>query len=408
MGCCCCSRRAGDKPFRADQVVPSSPSSDPPHGKSAEVDSGAVATLPTDRPTAASSTALPAEEEDDDDDEAGADDEQESSASSASCPGESQEQMWMRQARRQQKQERRRKRAKRKAKADARAAAASGDTTQAVDAPRSLDVCYQIDDRLGRGTYSTVSRCTNLKSQERCALKSIDRRKATSANQLQEEVEVMRLLHKDLHPNIVKLYDVFEDNKCVHVVMELLAGGELYETMAANLGKGFSDSVSSNLTRQIASAVSFMHSHCVAHRDLKPENFMLVEVGSMDNAALKVIDFGFARRFQSGQLMRTMACTPQYVAPEILCGEYTEACDLWSIGVVIYVILCGSQPFTGGSETQLFTTIKNGVYNFDKPTWDTVSQAAKALVRELLVTDPAQRPTAGQVLKHAWLDSNIG
>ncbi|CAK0840052.1 unnamed protein product [Prorocentrum cordatum] len=130
---------------------------------------------------------------------------------------------------------------------------------------------------------------------------------------------------------------------------------------------------------------------------------MLTEHGDLEDATLKLIDFGLSRRFEAGAPMRTLACTPQYVAPEVLSGAYTEACDLWSVGVVLYVLLCGSPPFHGDSDAQVFARVRSGLLDFGPAAWERVGAPARELVRRLLQVDAGARPTAAQLLLEPWV-----
>ncbi|KAF4699663.1 hypothetical protein FOZ63_002035 [Perkinsus olseni] len=211
---------------------------------------------------------------------------------------------------------------------------------------------------------------------------------------------VMRMLD---HPNIVKLYETFEDLRNVYLVMELCTGGELFERIA-EVGN-FTEKVAARLVRQMISPVYYMHSRGVVHRDLKPENFMFSNPRDVTEASLKIIDFGVSKRIAPGQVLRTRACTPYYVAPEVLSSKYTNTCDMWSIGVIAYILLCGSPPFYGENEMEIIRRVRRGSFEFDLPAWTTVSTEAKDLIEKLLVLDPSRRLTAEQALHHPWIDS---
>jgi len=327
-----------------------------------------------------------------------------------SRPGESPEEMWARQARRQEAQARTRRKAEEML---AKAGPGCG-----CDVLKGLDANYTIEDNIGKGSYSSVSRCTHVRTDAVRALKSIDKKKCVSLNQIQEEIEVMRILVKDHHPHIIQIYDTFEDAVHTHIVMELCTGGDLFEQMqrynhGAEAIRGFPEEVVAVLYGQIAAVTCYMHSLHVAHRDLKPENFMLTSppeesLAGLARASLKAIDFGLSRRFVPGTLMRTFACTAAYVAPEILVGQgYTEACDMWSIGVLLYALLSGALPFCGDSEKQVLERIRRGTFDFDGGDWAAVGQERKELVRSLLQVDPGARPTAAQLVSHPWLKAHV-
>jgi len=318
--------------------------------------------------------------------------------SSASDPGLPPEMQWERQARRQARQKKRQQRVARAAK---RAAAAGGGNLCEASNPLGFDAVYSIGERVGRGAFAAVSKCTHLCSQAVCARKTIDRRRCAGEQQLREEIEIMRMVD---HPNIVRLLDIFEDVKCIHIVMELCEGGELLDKIQALKNQGFDELTGSRATRQIASAIAYLHSIRVAHRDLKPENVMLVSQGfDVCHGTLKLIDFGLSKRFIPGQFMQTMACTVHYVAPEVLDRKYTESSDLWSLGVLIYVMLSGVPPFHGNGDDQILGRVKSGEYDFDRQSWATKGDGPKSLIGQLLKLDTSTRLTGAQVLQHAWL-----
>ncbi|CAE8662389.1 unnamed protein product, partial [Polarella glacialis] len=335
--------------------------------------------------------------------------------------GLSPEQLWLEQGRRQERQEKRRRRAKREVKV-LPGSLADCDNMVECYSSASLDENYTLCERIGKGSYSSVSRCVHVHSGTEHALKSILRRRAPSAEQLQEELEITKLLgaqdgNTDLqHPNIVQLFDVYEDSSSVHLVLELCRGGQLMSLLARLPdSESLPDEVAARLARQMASSLQHLHSRSIAHRDLKPENFMAADhdEGGNNNsnnnssklavATLKMIDFGLSRRFVPGQPMKTLACTSHYVAPEVLEGQYTESCDLWSLGVSIYVLLCRSLPFAAEGEAEVLRKVRAGSYSQDTAAWAAASGQAKSLVSSLLERDVALRPTADEVLLHPWL-----
>lgn len=299
------------------------------------------------------------------------------------------EEMWMKQARRIARQEKRRQRSAKKAKA------------KGGDAPKSLEMCYTIGARLGHGTYSSVSRCTHTSTGVQHALKTIERKKAPSPGQIKEEIEIMKLLGEDNNSLIVHLHETFEDTKHVHLVLELCTGGELFTSISTSARNGFAERIAARISRQVVSAVLYMHRKRVAHRDVKPENFMLREQKDITETTIKAIDFGMSKRFVPGEFMTTSACSPSYVAPEVLSNHYTEACDMWSFGVLVFVLLCGRAPFQGKG-AELEQKVRKGSYDFDSPPWSAVSAEAKSVVQSLLVLDFSARATAAQILDHRW------
>jgi len=259
-----------------------------------------------------------------------------------------------------------------------------------------------IHEKIGCGTYGSVARCIHRHTQQERAVKSVSKRRVPNLAQLRQEEEVLRLLS---HPNIIQLYESFEDSKHLHMVVELCSGGEIYDHLQKQDG-GFQEQVAAHLAGQVIAAVHHMHHRRVAHRDLKPENFLLLnQEQNLTRAKLKVIDFGLSSCFKPGEWMRTRACTCPYVAPEVLEGTYAETCDLWSFGVVVYVFLCGCLPFTGDNEAQVFKAVQAADYSFSQAKWKHVSKNATNLVNQLLVVDTNTRLTAAQAIHHEWLSS---
>eukprot|EP00927_Polykrikos_kofoidii_P068889 TRINITY_DN6423_c1_g1_i1.p1 TRINITY_DN6423_c1_g1~~TRINITY_DN6423_c1_g1_i1.p1 ORF type:complete len:418 (+),score=61.32 TRINITY_DN6423_c1_g1_i1:210-1463(+) len=330
-----------------------------------------------------------------------------SSDSSMSNPTLPPELQWAKQARRQARQDRRSRRAAREARRVAAAHAAGtteGECKTEHGARRCWAELYSIGDRIGRGAFASVSRCTHLPTESKRAVKSIDRRKGVGEDRVQEEIEIMRMVN---HPHVIRLFDVFDEQNRVYIVMELCTGGELLEDLSTSHDMGYADSTAAHLVSQLGSGVRYLHSIRVAHRDLKPENFLFArsftDGGDAATGTLKIIDFGLSRRFEHGQTMRTFACSTHYVAPEVMLGEYTETIDLWSFGVIVFVMLSGSQPFHGQSEEAILAKARGCDYSFDGPAWARQSAASKDLVRRLLRTEASTRLTALEIMEHPWL-----
>lgn len=257
---------------------------------------------------------------------------------------------------------------------------------------------------LGEGSFGTVRKCRNKTTRQICALKTINKSKLPSPVQLRREVDI--LCDVD-HPHIIKLYDVYEDDTTIYLVSELCRGGMLYDRVVekkkqTKLGR-FEEFSSARFVSNILSAISYCHDvKKICHRDLKPENFLLTD--KTDHAQLKIIDFGLSR--YSADIMKSQVGTIYYVAPEVLYGEYTVKADIWSIGVVTYVLLCGFPPFNGGSEKTTYNIVKEGNLDFPSPAFDTVSSDAIEFVKRLMDKDPEKRPTASEALLDPWITKN--
>jgi len=205
------------------------------------------------------------------------------------------------------------------------------------------------------------------------------------------------------HKNIVCLKDVVEDEDGkIYMVLEYVSGGELFDEIITR--GNYSESDATHVVRQIIQAVAYLHSNNIVHRDLKPENLLC---SGQNNEIIKVADFGLSKEFTlTASAMETMCGTPDYVAPEVLRGTgYTNKVDIWSIGVVTYVMLCGSPPFYGVDDKEVFLKILQADYKFFSPEWDSISQEAKEFIQVLLVLDPNCRPTAQQCLHAPWIQN---
>jgi len=250
-------------------------------------------------------------------------------------------------------------------------------------------------DVLGTGSYGAVFKGIHKISKAPRAIKAIAKSKVKNPSSFKNEIEIMKKLD---HPNIIKLYEIFEDSRYVYLVMEVCSGGELFERITA---KGhFSEAEACDVFNQIMHALYYCHSFNICHRDLKPENFLYLN--GADDSPLKVIDFGLSKISQANNVMTTRAGTPYYIAPEVLQGKYDQSCDIWSAGVILYILLCGYPPFYGDSDRQILESVKKGKFAFDGEEWDGVSKEAKDLITKM-ITLPTKRLTAAQVLEHPWM-----
>lgn len=223
-----------------------------------------------------------------------------------------------------------------------------------------------------------------------CFSQSIKKSKVSKIEVLKREIEILKEVK---HPHIIELVDVYEDERYLHLVTELCSGGELFDRIIAKTQSReghFSEHDAAVLVRDILDAIKYCHDKGIVHRDLKPENFLFLT--EADDAPVKIIDFGLSRHDDTDLgVMQTKVGTPYYVAPEVLKREYTNSCDIWSIGVITYILLCGYPPFYGDSDTQIFESVRVGKFDFPSPEWDDISDDAKEFVIELLMKDPRKR-----------------
>jgi len=258
---------------------------------------------------------------------------------------------------------------------------------------------YDVDKKkLGEGSYGTVSICTNKATKQKRAVKALSKTQMKNIEKFKEEIRIMQLMD---HPNIIKLYEAFEDKVKVYLVMELCSGGELFDRII-ELGH-FTEVQAAIVMQQMFRAVYYMHQRKLCHRDLKPENFLFATKEKIEKTHLKIIDFGLAYEFKQDVPMTTKAGTPFYVAPQVLEGKYDQAADLWSCGVIMYVLLCGYPPFWGDTDKKVLQKVSKGSFSFNPADWKNVSEDAKGLIRNLLKFSPKERITAEQALNAEWV-----
>lgn len=251
---------------------------------------------------------------------------------------------------------------------------------------------------LGVGGFGTVRQATCKATGAVRAIKSMPKTD-TSERHFTIEVEVMRTLD---HPNIIKLYETFEDHKFYYLVLEICTGGELLDAIT-EARSGFSEKLAAKLIKQMVGAVSYMHAQSIAHRDLKPDNYLLADQVGIESALLKLSDFGLSKACRPGEQMTSKSGTINYVAPEVLHGSYDVKCDVWSLGVMAFLLLSGQSPFQGTQE-RMKMQVMRGQWSFGGGTrWDRVSDDAKDLITKMLVLAPDERLTAAQAFGHPWL-----
>ncbi|RDX70058.1 Calcium-dependent protein kinase 17, partial [Mucuna pruriens] len=259
---------------------------------------------------------------------------------------------------------------------------------------------YTIGKELGRGQFGVTHLCTDKATGQQFACKTIAKRKLVNKEDIEDvrrEVQIMH--HLSSQPNIVELKGAYEDKQSVHLVMELCAGGELFDRIIA---KGhYTERAAASLLRTIVQIVHTFHSMGVIHRDLKPENFLLLNKD--ENAPLKATDFGLSVFYKEGETFKDIVGSAYYIAPEVLKRKYGPEVDIWSVGVMLYILLCGVPPFWAESEHGIFNAILRGHVDFTSEPWPSISPAAKDLVKKMLNSDAKQRLTAFEVLNHPWI-----
>ncbi|PPD84792.1 hypothetical protein GOBAR_DD18265 [Gossypium barbadense] len=259
---------------------------------------------------------------------------------------------------------------------------------------------YVFSGELGRGQFGITYLVTHKKTKQQFACKSIPKRKLINPEDIEDvRREVQIMYHLTGHRNIVELKGAYEDHQSVNLIMELCAGGELFNRIIA---KGhFSERKAANLCRQIVMMLHNCHSMGVMHRDLKPENFLFLNKD--EDSPLKATDFGLSVFFKPGDVFKDLVGSAYYVAPEVLRRRYGPEADIWSAGVTLYVLLSGVPPFYGETEQSIFDSILRGNIDFSSDPWPSISSSAKDLVRKMLRDDPKERLSASEVLNHQWM-----
>ncbi|XP_059314505.1 calcium-dependent protein kinase 5 [Lycium ferocissimum] len=262
---------------------------------------------------------------------------------------------------------------------------------------------YTLGRKLGQGQFGTTFLCTELSSGTEYACKSIAKRKLISKEDVEDvrrEIQIMH--HLAGHKNIVSIKGAYEDPLYVHIVMEVCSGGELFDRI---IQRGhYTERKAAELTKIIVGVVEACHSLGVMHRDLKPENFLLVNKD--DDFSLKAIDFGLSVFFKPGQIFTDVVGSPYYVAPEVLLKHYGPEADVWTAGVILYILLSGVPPFWAETQQGIFDAVLKGHIDFDSDPWPVISESAKDLIRKMLCMRPSERLTAHEVLCHPWICEN--
>lgn len=258
---------------------------------------------------------------------------------------------------------------------------------------------YVMGEELGKGAFAPVKKATHKGSKTTCAVKLYqkDKLKPDDAEKLKREIVILQSLD---HPNIIKLLDIFSEKVWIYLVMEYVPGGELFDRIVQK--KSYNESEARDISRVMCQAMEYCHENHVCHRDLKPDNILLVS--RQNDTNIKIVDFGFAKKAIKSNSLSTQCGTPAYIAPEIIYGvPYGTEVDMWSLGVVMYILLSGYPPFHASNHKDLFELIKRGMYKFHDDHWSKISNEAKDLVSDMLQVDPKKRVTAHKALYSKWM-----
>ncbi|XP_075954570.1 death-associated protein kinase 3 [Anarhichas minor] len=267
-----------------------------------------------------------------------------------------------------------------------------------------VELYYEMEEELGSGQFAIVRKCKEKTTSIEYAAKFIKKRRLSSSRRgvSREEIErEVNILREIQHSNIITLHDIFENKADVILILELVSGGELFDFLAEK--ESLTEEEATQFLKQILDGVQYLHSKRIAHFDLKPENIMLLDK-NVPNPRIKLIDFGIAHQIKAGNEFKNIFGTPEFVAPEIVNYEPLglEA-DMWSIGVITYILLSGASPFLGETKQETLTNISAVNYDFDEEYFSNTSELAKDFIRRLLVKDPKKRMTIDDSLEHPWI-----
>lgn len=267
-----------------------------------------------------------------------------------------------------------------------------------------VEIYYDMGEELGSGQFAIVRKCKDKKTNCEFAAKFIKKRRLSSSRRgvSREEIErEVNILREIQHTNIITLHDIFENKTDVILILELVSGGELFDFLAEK--ESLTEEEATQFLKQILDGVHYLHSKRIAHFDLKPENIMLLDK-NVPNPRIKLIDFGIAHQIKAGNEFKNIFGTPEFVAPEIVNYEPLGLeSDMWSIGVITYILLSGASPFLGETKQETLTNISAVNYDFDEEYFSNTSELAKDFIRRLLVKDPKKRMTIDDSLEHPWI-----
>ena len=257
---------------------------------------------------------------------------------------------------------------------------------------------YTFGKVIGTGSYGQVRLAVHRLTKQVRAVKIIQKAKV-NINALLNEINILSKLS---HPNIMQIFEVFDDNTNVYIVSEYCKGGELFDIISK---KGsFTEKDACVIMKQLMSAICYSHQNNIVHRDLKPENILMDN--DTNDLTIKLIDWGCAQTIKSAKQSKQADGTAYYIAPEVLKGEYDEKCDIWACGVIFYILLCGYPPFNGETDDEIYEAVLSGKFQFPEEDWGQVSQDAKDLIKKMLTKDPKKRISALYSMQDVWFKKN--
>ena len=267
---------------------------------------------------------------------------------------------------------------------------------------RGLRDDYEPSKKIGKGGFGKVFQVRNKATNKLYACKKLSKLNIQNLEKFQKEIKI--LMQMD-HPNIIKLYKVYESDNSLDLIMEECFGGELFDRILKRIkaDEMYTEKEACKLMEQIMGAIDYCHHQGIVHRDLKPENILYIKEGSETDNPIKIVDFGLSQSFDLKGVLKSKVGTAYYVPPEILAGNYTEKCDVWSAGVILFILLSGEPPFNGSSDGIIYSNIKKLKFDFSNEKWKNISNEAKDLISRMLIPEE-KRLSASQVLQHPWFN----
>eukprot|EP00494_Astrolonche_serrata_P025164 UN25425 len=274
-----------------------------------------------------------------------------------------------------------------------------GNDIQSSEKGKRFHDVWDMHEKLGSGSFGIVRRCTRKSDQQVGAVKIIKKSGLSAKEQTNLERET-KILYKADHPHCVRMYDAYNSKHYLYLIMEVCEGGELFDAITEE--DCFNEKKAAEVIKQIALALQYLHQHDIVHRDLKPENVLYAD---KKKTILKLMDFGLAKALDANDsTLETRCGTLHYVAPEVLGRQpYTHKCDLWSLGIILYVLLCGYLPFYHDDRAITAKLVRRGTFEFDDEEWGDISDGAKNLISKLICKDVNKRIDSKDVLADPWL-----
>ena len=257
---------------------------------------------------------------------------------------------------------------------------------------------YDVIRQLGKGGFGKVYEVRHKKTGEIRPCKHLSKLNIKNLEKFKNEIELLRKMD---HPNIIKLYEIFESERSLYLIMEECKGGEVFSKIIERINAKlmYSEKDAANIIKQVISCINYCHNKNICHRDLKPENLLYLKDGPEKDNLIKVIDFGLS---QNANKLKSRVGTAYYVSPEVLRGNYTEKCDIWSAGVILYLLLTGEPPFNGQNDQIIYSKILKFDVKFPEQKWKYISKEVKDLLQNHMLVPENRRYTAKQVLEHIW------